>query len=159
MADDVAARAKKLREKLDWECRHDLLWGKIGHFAFTMLLLLGICSSLLAGVLGLGWAVNTKIVAGIALIPAATTGALNQLRLQWRSMWHYRKHFAVAELLSKLEFGVSDPPTAEEIAKIAEEFADLNMRTTLEWDKFFGTPIDVGAGLSPMRRKGAATAH
>lgn len=155
VSDKIAERIDQLRAKLEWECQHDLRWAKIGHFAFNVLLLVGITSSLLAGVLGLGWAVNTKTVAGIALIPAASTGALNQLRLQWRSMWHYRKRDHVAALLDRLNFGLSDPPTSQEVAKVAEDFSDLNIRMTLEWNKFFGTPIDAGPAdtLEPRRGK------
>jgi hypothetical protein len=156
---DVAARAEKLRAKLEWECRHDLRWAKAGHFAFNSLLVVGIGSSVAAGLLGFGGVGNPKIVGVIALIPAASAGALKQLQLHWRSMWHYRKRDQVDELLQRLEYGLSDPPTAEQVATIAQEYAEINSRMTLEWNKFFGTPIDAGVSrersMDSVRRRNA----
>jgi hypothetical protein len=156
MTEGIASRAARLRGELESECRHCLRWAKAGHSAYNGLIVLAIGSSALAGVLGLGLEVDTKIVAAIALIPGISTAAGNQLRLQWRSMWHYRKCEAVRALLRRLDYCVSESITAQDVARIAEDFSALGIRMTEEWDEYFrGAPAGGHAGAGNKRKRRA----
>ncbi len=142
MSEDVGDRVKRLRAELEAERDHYLWLGRRGYFASMGLIIVTIGSSALAGILGLGFGVDTRIVAAIALIPGVAVSIANQSKLQGKVDWHYRKYDALKALLRRVNYDLPPEPTVAQVAEIAAAFSKVEAEMTADWEKSLTADIE-----------------
>lgn len=146
MTEDIGGRVKRLRAELEAERDHYLWLGRRGYVASIGLMILTVGSSALAGILGLGFGVDTRIVAGIALIPGIAVAIANQSKLQGKVDWHYRKYDAIKALLRRVNYDLPPEPSAAQVAEIANAFSKVEAEMTAAWEKTLALEIEDSRG-------------
>ncbi|HUJ93446.1 MAG TPA: hypothetical protein VLW46_00625 [Candidatus Bathyarchaeia archaeon] len=79
-----------------------------------------------AAVLGIFTSVPSKIVGGIAGLPAVIGSVALALKVDVKASWHYRKAVKTRALLRRLCFEGPEPMTTEYITSISAEFNRLD---------------------------------
>lgn len=81
---------------------------------------------------------DPRVVGTLALIPGVIAIVPTNLKLQARANWHYRKKDEAQSLLNVLQYGLSDPPTIDEVKKIAADLNALNRKMGRDWEGALG---------------------
>lgn len=142
MSEEIGGRVKRLRAELEAERDHYLWLGRRGYVASIGLMIVTVGSSALAGILGLGFGVDTRIVAAIALIPGIAVAIANQSKLQGKVDWHYRKYDAIKALLRRVNYDLPPEPSAAQVAEIANAFSKVEAEMTAAWEKALSLEIE-----------------
>jgi hypothetical protein len=69
------------------------------------------------------------------LLPGGIALLATSLKFQARCDWHYKKHYALAALIRKVQIELPDQPTQEQITDISQALGRLDMDTEGLWEK------------------------
>jgi hypothetical protein len=133
MTGDVSARAGRFREELERDRDYYLHLGRWNYRAAYGLTIVTVLSSAAAGILGLGFEVDDRIVALLALIPAIAVSVSSQFKWQDKANWHYRKHQAAKAQLRRLDYDLPTN-TAAQLAELAQGYSVIEAELTASWE-------------------------
>jgi hypothetical protein len=115
--ESLASLQSELKES--WE-RHRR-WQRFNSMMAGGLMLTAIVSSVVVSVLAI-LNVEKVTIALAALVPGLVVAIASGFNPGGRADWHERRKNAMNELRRRLQYETSDPPTAEEMKKISEEW-------------------------------------
>jgi hypothetical protein len=114
------------------------------HFVLVSMVSLGVLASAVAGLGGIFFKLDAKVVGGIALIPGIFAVAANTLRLSERvALCHERKN-GLRGLRRRLMYELPEEPTVDNIAAISEAWTALEDRWHKEFVKEIMVPTKGG---------------
>jgi hypothetical protein len=135
MADDIGTRIRRFRAELERDRDRYLQLGRWNYRAAYTLSIVTVISSAAAGILGLGFAVDKRIVALIALIPAIAVTVANQFKWQDKANWHYRKHDAAKALLRRINYELPAHPTEAQLAELSRGYSVTEAEMSESWEE------------------------
>lgn len=91
--------------------------------------------SVAAAVLGFFTQVPSKVVGGIAVLPALITFVAVNLKFEAKNSWHARLYDGLNTLRSRLMYQHPEVPTLDQVARIALERDELEIKMQAEWDR------------------------
>ena len=136
---EISERLTLLQSELSRECDDNRRLAKICHFWLMLLTGVTIAASAAAGLLGLGFGVDTRIVGAVALIPGVAASITQQFKLPAKVDFHYRKWDALKALLRRVEYGLPENPRTEDVREVSEALSALEADMTAEWQKVVGS--------------------
>jgi hypothetical protein len=111
---------------------------RIDHAVGLILLLLAIGSSGTAALLGFATQVRSSYIGALALVPGSLALLATTVKFDARAQWHFDKKRALNGLERRLEFEMPNPPTADQIALIANELTKIHQTFGKRWSREFG---------------------
>jgi hypothetical protein len=130
MADKREALLKELEEKSKHE--HNLaVWS---HWLNVSAMLLTLLTTALAVGYGLIPKHLSQITAGLALIPGGVALIAISLKLESRCNWHYKKHYALNELIRKLTLELPIEPTQDQLTEVSQSLGKLEIDSEVAWE-------------------------
>jgi hypothetical protein len=142
---EITDRLNALSNELNRECADNRRLAKTCHFWLMLLTGVTIAASASAGLLCLGFKVDTRIVGAVALIPGIAASIIQQFKLPAKVDFHYRKWDALKALVRRVDYGLPDNPAAKDIREISDALSALDIQMTAEWQQVVGSD-------SPERR-------
>jgi len=138
MADDVTSRVKRFRTEIDEERKQSLRDGRWNYRAAYGLTIVAVGSSAAAGILGLGWEIDQRIVALLALVPAIAVTVASQFKWQDKANWHYNKHVEARAMLRRLDYELPAFPTEAELADLVRGYSLKEKELNDSWNQDLG---------------------
>lgn len=139
---ELEARLQRLRDEIDGDVALYLKLARRNYGAVYAIVLIGIGSSIAAGLLAFLKA-DSQLVGILALIPAAATIILKQLNFQAKANWHYAKTDALKALRLKTDYGLPADYQADDIAAIAAEYGKTNSDFSKRWEESAAFSTDI----------------
>jgi hypothetical protein len=119
---EVQARIDKFLQTLDVMIVARRKQAKANYYFSYVLMIATICSSAIAGIGGLSGQFDARLIGALALFPGFLSLAAALLKPQTRANVQYSSLVQLYELHGKLEFGLPDPPSAEDVRKVFDLF-------------------------------------
>ncbi len=94
-------------------------------------------ASLVAGIGGVFFNMDSKVLGGIALVPGFVAAIATSLKLQARANFHYRKRYILDGLWRRLRYELPDPPDAVKVAAVSSAWTELENTSEDLWEKGF----------------------
>ena len=138
MADDIASRVKRFRAEIDEERKQSLRDGRWNYRAAYILTIVAAGCSAAAGILGLGWDVDRRIVALLALVPAIAVTVASQFKWQQKANWHYNKHVEARAILRRIDYELPAFPTEEQLAELVRGYSIKEKELNDSWNQDLG---------------------
>jgi hypothetical protein len=135
----LSERLRDLANDLEVGCAENRRLAKTCHFWLMVLTGVTIAASAAAGLLGLGFDVDTRIVGAVALIPGIAASILQQFKVPAKTDFHYRKWDALRALQRRLRYEMPEKPKVADVARISAALSRLEADMTLEWQKVVGS--------------------
>jgi hypothetical protein len=135
MTEDVSARVRRFRAELVRDRDRFLLLGRWNYRAAYILVIVTVVSSAAAGILGLGFTDDTKLIALLAFIPGIAVIVSNQFKWQDKANWHYRKHDAAKAMLRRLDYELPSNPTEAQLAQLATGYSVIEAEMTKTFEE------------------------
>src|ERR1039458_6472899 len=135
---DNQKRIDHLSDKLSCCIAHSAPRARLNHWTTLILMLVAVLSSAAAGIGGLFLDVNGRYIGALALVPGIAALAASTMKFHGKANWHYRKQYIQENLLRKLLYELSAPPTTEEVASISREWTAEVKALQEQWEKEFG---------------------
>ena len=133
---EVANRKDALYRELRNRCDAELLWARANHVMSLVFMGLALGCSIAAAVMGFFFPqIGSKAVGGIALLPALIAYVAGTLKFEGKNSWHARLYDGLNTLRSRLLYQLPDPPSIDQIARIASERDQLEIQMQAEWDR------------------------
>lgn len=147
---DIEARLRALEAEIDKAQRDSLKHGRRNYLVLNMLLVLSVLGSVAAAVLAL---INAPpLVAGlVALIPAVAVTISTSFKLQAKASWHYGKHTELNGLVRRIRYAVPAAPTAADVAALAQQLTDLDVRMDRQWAETLQVQVSEAAQVNGAR--------
>jgi hypothetical protein len=130
---DVSARVQQFRTELKQDRIKYLRLGRWNYRAAYALTILTVLSSAAAGILGLGWQVDHRIVSLLALVPAIAVTVSSQFKWQDKANWHYQKSEAAKALLRRIDYELPDHPTASQLTDLSRGYSVTDAEMSEAW--------------------------
>ena len=146
---EVVARIRKLREELELDRDSALKYGRRNYFAAYGLSVVIVISSASAGILGLGFDLDNKLVAAVALIPAIAVTVAHQFKWQDKANLHYRRYDAAKALLRRIDYELPENPTFADVAKLSRGYSVAEAEMTRHWEEKMQAVADEAAEKEP----------
>ena len=134
---EIENRIDSLKSKLNEGIRRPESLARNNHWISLSLMGIALTSTTVAGLGGLLFEFNSKVVSTLALVPGALALVENTFKFQDRSNWHYRKKTALEGLKSRLLWQLPESPSADNVAAIAKDLDKLEERMDDEWRRTF----------------------
>jgi hypothetical protein len=135
MENESISRKLALHAELKERCRNELLWARWNHGMSLLFMGVALGCGVLAGVLGFFTTVSSKVVGGIAVIPTLTAYVAVNLKFELKNSWHARLYDGLNTLRSRLMYQLPEVPTLEQVARIASDRDELEIKMQAEWDR------------------------
>jgi len=132
MSEDLITRVGKFRKELENDRDYYLKLGRWNYRAAYSLTILTVLSSAAAGILGLGFAVDDRVVALLALVPAIAVSISSHFKWQERANWHYRNHQVAKAQIRQLDYEIPYP-TADDLARLSKGYSVIEAEMTDIW--------------------------
>jgi hypothetical protein len=132
---EVIGRKRALTQELDGQIAYSENKAICNHWISLILMLVALGCSVTAAIIGIFLSVSSKIVGGIALLPPLIAYGVVNMKFDGKSSWHYRKSKMLSSLRSRLLYQQPEAPTVDNIAAIARERDELDLKMQAEWDK------------------------
>ena len=145
MADDVPARVRRFRGELIKDRDYYLQRARWNYGAAYALAIVAVVSSAAAGILGLGFDVDKRTVALVALIPAIAATVSSQFKWQDRANWHYSKHEAAKALLRRINYELPAFPTQDQLAELSKGYSVTEKEMSQTWNDDLSLAIEEAA--------------
>jgi len=155
MADDVDARIKQFRAELVQDRDYYLRLGRWNYRAAYGLTVVTVVSSAAAGILGLGFDVDHRLVALLALIPAIAVSVSSQFKWQDKANWHYQKHQLAKAELRRLDYEILNP-TAVDLANLSKGYSAVEADMTRKWEDDLQMEVEAEEAVEEMAADDAA---
>ena len=145
----LVERWAAMRRQLEGEITAYRRWGQTNYQIARALLWVSSITGIAAAVLGLvpfdkieKWEIGI-----LAAISTALISARQQLGLQQKSNWHFRKVDRLKQLQKRLVFELPVSPSADELAAVAGAWSALDIEMTKEWEHITteNRPLDISA--------------
>jgi hypothetical protein len=107
----------------------------LSHYASLGLMATALGCTLLSAILGIFTLVSSKIVGGLAALPAIIAFIAVKLKLDTNSYWHYRKAVNTRVLYRRLMYECPDPLTHEYVEDISAAFNSLDEELAKERER------------------------
>jgi hypothetical protein len=130
-AEDVKFRSKWLEGNLSKAAFYQRALFEL--FSMTSYLLMVIAIGCSAGAAVYGFLQHGTLAGVLALIPPIAVIAAVNLRIDARKDWHSRKYHAVNTLLYRLRFELPPNPTLDQIALLAKDYMEINVKFRQEF--------------------------
>jgi hypothetical protein len=125
MANDLDARVRRFRVELEKVRDRSIRLARRNYRAAYGLMFIAVCSSAAAGILGLGFDVDQRLVSVLALVPVLAVSVTSQLRWEDRSNFYYRQWNAAKAHLRRLDNEMSGNPTGAQLAEISRSYSAI----------------------------------
>lgn len=135
IAEELLKRKEDLSKELDRAISQESHLAHLNHRFSVCFMVAALSCSVSAAILGFWTDVSSKVVGGLAILPALIAFVAVNLKLERKSSWHYRKRDGLQALRSRLLYQQPVSPSADNIAAIAEAWDKLNQQMQEEWDK------------------------
>ena len=135
MADDVTSRVRRFRTELKQEQQQSLRLGRWNYRAAYVLTIVAVICSAAAGILGLGWDIDQRIVALLALVPAIAVTVSSQFKWQDKANWHYRKHVEARAMLRRIDYELPAFPTEAQLADLVRGYSLKEKELNDSWEQ------------------------
>ena len=123
MANDLEARVRRFRRELEQVRDRSIRLARRNYRAAYALMFIAVCSAAAAGILGLGFGLDPKIISVLALVPALAVTVASQLKWQDKSNFYYRQWNAAKAHLRRLDNETGGNPTAAQLAEISRSYS------------------------------------
>jgi hypothetical protein len=133
MTDDLGSRVRQFRTELEKDRDYYLRLGRWNYRAAYIRAIIAVFSSAAAGILGLGFPVDHRLVALLALVPAIAVTVSSQFKWQQRANWHYRKHLVAKAQLRQLDYEILTP-TAAQLAELSKGYSTIEAELNETWE-------------------------
>ena len=137
----IQERITDLDNRLAATARTEGQRGYLYHFLLAGMMSLGVLASAVAGVGGIFFKLDAKVVGGIALIPGIFGLAANTLRLSERVGLHHQRKVGLLGLRRRLLYELPEQPTADNVAAISEAWTAMEEKWHKEFVKEITTPL------------------
>ena len=133
-------RQRSLGVKTHWRknCPERPAGRSSGHMRTTscrfVLMVLALGCSVLAATLGFFTKTPSHIVGGIAILPPLIAFVAQNLKCEAKNSFHARRVDGLKGLRSRLLYRIPEPPTFDQVAKIAKDRDELEVKMQTEWD-------------------------
>jgi hypothetical protein len=134
----VNEQFEQLKADLAAKCTATERQAKSFHFWLMVLTGLTIAASAAAGLLGLGFGIDTRIVGAVALIPGIAASIIQQFRMPAKIDFHYRKGDRLNALLRKARYEMPPNPTPKQVGELSRALSDLERGMLDEWQQVVG---------------------
>lgn len=134
--------------------RHRRL-GRRNYAAAFLAMLVIVGSTAAAAISGLLFDASGRIVGALALLPGLVALAASSLKLQTRSIYHYRCVRGYQALRSKLDFVLPEEPSRAELAELDREIHRFTVAMDDEFDRTCG--FDFTAFAQPSQLSSPAS--
>ena len=138
MADDVTSRITRFRAEMEQERKQSLRDGRWNYRAAYALTIVAVGSSAAAGILGLGWDIDRRIVALLALVPAIAVTVASQFKWQQKANWHYNKHVEARVMLRRIDYELPAFPTEAQLADLVRGYSLKEKELNDSWNQDLG---------------------
>jgi hypothetical protein len=134
MPRDLAGRADSLQVELEKAIQHYRRRARTSYQTAVLLMVFTVGASAAAGLGGLLFGWPPKIVGGVALLPGILSLAATALKPQERANWYYQKKAALNTLRRRLEYGIGEAPSYEDIKTVSEDWSNLDRTMENDWE-------------------------
>ena len=155
MADDVNSRVQQFRAELENDRAYYLRLGRWNYRAAYTLAIIAVLSSAAAGILGLGFSVDHRLVALLALVPAIAVTVSSQFKWQDRANWHYRKHLVAKAQLRQLDYEILNP-TAAQLAELSKGYTATEAELNDTWEDNLRLQVEAEEAIEEAAAEDAA---
>jgi len=131
---ETSKRKVDLERELSNAAGRAYFWAQWNHILSIVLMVVALACSVTAGTLGFFTKTPANVVGGIAVLPALIAFVAVNLKCEAKNSWHARRVDGLNGLRSRLMFQLPEPPTIEQIARIANERDMLEVKMQSEWD-------------------------
>jgi hypothetical protein len=138
MTDEPEAIKRKnaLAQELEERTKEELKWANWNHRGSLISMVLALGCTVVAGILGFFYqAANPKVIAGFAVLPALIALVANTMKFESKNSWHARLCDGLSTLRSRLLYQQPELPTLDQVARIAEDRDNLEIKMQAEWDR------------------------
>ena len=132
---DISAKLQSLVRELNENRARELRLARWSHWLNISAMFTTLVTTGIAVVYGLMPNHSSQITAGLALLPGGIALLATSLKLQARCDWHYKKHYALASLIRKIDIELPDQPTQEQVTEMSPALSRLEMDTEGLWEK------------------------
>jgi hypothetical protein len=133
----INERVQDLQTRLQKATNEERIRGDMLHFLTVLTIGIAVGASAVAGIGGILFHLDSKIVGGIALIPGVAGVAATSLKLQPKANFHFRKKNSLVGLERRLLYELPEQPSAENVAAISKAWTELDQTTHDAWEKDF----------------------
>ena len=131
---ELIQRQEKLKGELLVTIAGESKLAHVNHRLSICLMVIALGCSVAAGAIGFFTNASSKVVGGLAVIPALIAFVAVNLKLEDKSSWHYRKRDELRALVSRLDYPQTELLSSDNIATISNCRNELNAKMQAEWD-------------------------
>jgi hypothetical protein len=133
----IDERIRDLQTRLQGAADTERLRGRALHFLAHTAIAIALGASAVAGIGGVLFHLDSRIIGGFALIPGIASVVANSLKLQPKANFHFRKKNSLVGLERRLVYELPEEPSADNVAAIAKAWTELDTRTHDAWENDF----------------------